>query len=420
MRHPSKTLSRIATAGMVALALTGTLIGGATTAQASTNTAEAAAAAADFYQAPSSFPAKNGDLIRQQPSSFFLDPLKLVSSGANVTRVMYKSTNNQGQPIGVTGTVLMPQGRWIGIGARPLVTVAPGTQGQGDSCAPSKLLALGQEYEGILVKGLLARGYAVAITDYEGLGTEGVHTYLARQSQGSAVLDMARAALNLNIPGLSASTRVAITGYSQGGGAAASAAEMAASYAPELKLIGTYAGAVPADLQAVASNIDGGLYTGFLLYAVNGLAAAEGFNIADYANPKGLSTLAKTAQECIFTTLPSAAFLKTGTLTTSGQKLSQLTTSGPLKSVLDKQKLGVVGKPSAPVMVGQSLLDDVIPAAQAKEFAKRWCAKGSTVEWTNTLVPTHVGGYAALLPKMFGFLEGRVAGLRATNNCWAI
>lgn len=418
MRQPNTVLHRMATAGMVALALTGSLVVGAANAQAASPATEAAPA--DFYQAPTSFPANNGDLIRQQPSSFFLDPLKLISSGANVTRVMYKSTNNQGKPIGVTGTVLMPQGSWIGFGPRPLVTVAPGTQGQGDSCAPSKLLAMGQEYEGLLVKGLLARGYAVAVTDYEGLGTDGVHTYLARQSQGNAVLDMARAALNLNIPGLTASTRVGIVGYSQGGGAAASAAELAASYAPELKLIGTYAGAVPADLQAVASNIDGGLYTGFLLYAVNGLAAAEGFNVADYANAKGQATLAKAAQECLFTTLPSAAFLNTATLTNSGKKLSQLTTSGALKPILDKQKLGVIGKPNAPVMVGQSLLDDVIPAKQAREFAKRWCAKGTTVEWASTLVPTHVGGYAALLPNLFGFLEGRVAGLPATNNCWAV
>lgn len=418
MSQPTTALRRITTAGLVALALTGSLVVGTTSAQAASPSAEAAPT--DFYQAPTSFPANNGELIRQQPSSFFVDPLKLISSGANVTRVMYKSTNNQGKPIGVTGTVLMPQGSWIGLGPRPLVTVAPGTQGQGDSCAPSKLLAMGQEYEGLLVKGLLARGYAVAITDYEGLGTDGVHTYLARESQGQAVLDMARAAINLNIPGLSTNPRVGIVGYSQGGGAAASAAELASAYAPELKLIGTYAGAVPADLQAVASNIDGGLYTGFLLYAVNGLAAAEGFKVADYANAKGQAVLAKTAQECIFTTLPSAAFLNTATLTNAGQKLSELTKSAPLKAVLDKQKLGVVGKPSAPVMVGQSLLDDVIPAAQARQFAKRWCAKGTTVEWTNTLAPTHVGGYAALLPNLFGFLEGRVAGLPATNNCWAI
>lgn len=418
MRRSKATLRSIATAGMVAFALTGSLLAGATGAQAANPATQAAPA--DFYQAPTSFPANNGDLIRQQPSSFFLDPLKLISSGANVTRVMYKSTNNQGKPIGVTGTVLMPQGSWLGFGPRPLIAMAPGTQGQGDSCAPSKLLALGQEYEGLLVKGLLARGYAVALTDYEGLGTDGVHTYLARESQGKALLDMARAAINLNVPGLSKSTRVGIVGYSQGGGAAASAAELASAYAPELKVIGTYAGAVPADLQAVASSIDGGLYTGFLLYAVNGLASAEGFDIAQYANAKGLSTLEKTAQECIFTTLPSSAFLNTGTLTKSGKKLSELTKSGPLKAILEKQNLGVVGKPNAPVMVGQSLLDDVIPATQAREFTKRWCAKGTTVEWTNTLVPTHVGGYAGLLPNLFGFLEGRVAGLPATNNCWAV
>ncbi len=41
---------------------------------------------------------------------------------------------------------------------------------------------------------------------------------------------------------------MAFWGYSQGGGAAASAAELASSYAPDLNVVGTYAGAPPADL----------------------------------------------------------------------------------------------------------------------------------------------------------------------------
>jgi predicted esterase len=44
---------------------------------------------------------------------------------------------------------------------------------------------------------------------------------------------------------------LAFWGYSQGGGAAASAAELASSYAPELDVVGSYAGAPPADLKAL-------------------------------------------------------------------------------------------------------------------------------------------------------------------------
>ncbi len=95
---------------------------------------------------------------------------------------------------------------------------------------------------------MLARGYSVAVTDYEGLGTPGSHTYMARASQAHAVLDVVRAAQRLGNPELVAGGPVALAGYSQGGGASAAAVELAAQYAPELNLKGAYAGAVPADL----------------------------------------------------------------------------------------------------------------------------------------------------------------------------
>ncbi|NYE96174.1 pimeloyl-ACP methyl ester carboxylesterase [Psychromicrobium silvestre] len=422
-------LRRIASVTLTGLALAGLLSLGSAPAQATTTqaaatqatTAQSAGAAVaqstDFYQLPSEYPATDGALIRQEPSAYYLDPLKLIGSNAQVTRIMYKSTNSQGRPMAVTGTVLVPKTAWLGKGTRPLISLAAGTQGQGDQCAPSKLMTMGSEYEGILLKGLLLRGYAVTITDYEGLGTSDMHTYLSRLSQGHAVLDAARAALSLGIPGINQSTRVGIAGYSQGGGAAASAAELASSYAPELNLMGTYAGAVPADLQSVASNIDGSLYTGFLLYAANGLLASEGIDPSSYFNAQGLQSLQTAAQQCIFATLPSTAFLSTAKLTLSGQKFSALTTSGTFKEILNRQKLGVAGAPKAPVLVGQSLFDDVVPAAQAKALAKRWCAAGSTVQYATTLLPTHVGGYAGLLPDLFAFMEARVAGLPASSNC---
>ena len=45
-----------------------------------------------------------------------------------------------------------------------------------DRCAPSRQFSEGIEYEAIGIEGLLARGYAVAVPDYEGLGTAGIHT----------------------------------------------------------------------------------------------------------------------------------------------------------------------------------------------------------------------------------------------------
>ena len=88
---------------------------------------------------------------------------------------------------------------------------------------------------------MLARGYVVAATDYPGLGTPGVHPYLIGESEGRAVLDWVRAVRDL--PNSGASGRFAVWGHSQGGHAALYTGEIAARYAPELKLVGVAAAA---------------------------------------------------------------------------------------------------------------------------------------------------------------------------------
>ncbi|MFB7501115.1 lipase family protein [Streptomyces sp. NPDC056161] len=80
---------------------------------------------------------------------------------------------------------------------------------------------------------------------HQGLGTPGVHTCLDREAQGRAVLDSVRAARRLTAAHLPDSGPVALYGYSQGGAAAASAAELARTYAPELNVRGAVVGAPP-------------------------------------------------------------------------------------------------------------------------------------------------------------------------------
>ena len=90
-------------------------------------------------------------------------------------------------------------------------------------------------------------GYVVAATDYEGLGTPGVHPYLVGESEGRGVLDAARAAKAL--AATDAGDQVLVFGHSQGGQAALFAGELAASYAPELTVLGVAAAAPAADVE---------------------------------------------------------------------------------------------------------------------------------------------------------------------------
>lgn len=194
---------------------------------------------------------------------------------ARAWSLTYRSTSAAGEPNVVGATLLRPTAPWLGRGERPLVTYAVGTHGLGDQCAPSAALANGTEVELLLIGQALARGWAVVVTDYEGLGAAGAHTYNVSSTEGHAVLDAARAAMAVPGADLSPAAPVGIWGYSQGGAAAGSAAERAADYAPELDVRGVAAGGVPADIGEVyrAERADPDT-TGLIVAVLTGFDAA--------------------------------------------------------------------------------------------------------------------------------------------------
>jgi len=379
-------------------------------------TAATAAERPPFYEPPATLPADNGDVIRSEPSVYYLDPLKTLKVDANVQRVMYRSTDGRGAPVAVTGTVITPKSAWSGPGERPVIGYAAGTQGLGDQCAPSRQLANGTEYEGLFVKGLLARGYGVAMTDYEGLGTPGLHTYMNRAVQGQAVLDSVRAAQRLPAAGLPDDGPVAVYGYSQGGGAAASAAELARSYAPDLDVKGVASGAVPADLAAVGRNLDGSLYAAFLGFAVAGLAEGSDVDLDPYLNDRGRQVMAEAAETCTAEAVLRYPFLQSKTLTADGRPITDYMDASPWREVVEEQRIGA-RKPEVPVFVSHSMLDDVIPYAVGERLVADWCAKGATVDVSTNVAPTHVGGAVASYPAAYLWLEGRLAGKPAPSDC---
>ncbi len=147
-----------------------------------------------------------------------------------------------GKRIAVSGSVSIPKGKPPKKGW-PVITYAHGTTGIADVCAPSRNKKGGPvvdyvSYVDPQLSEWLRAGYAVVRTDYEGLGTPGVHPYLIGGSEANSVLDIVRAARKLD-PRIG--KRYLIAGHSQGGHAALFAAGAAEKVAPKLKLRGTVA-----------------------------------------------------------------------------------------------------------------------------------------------------------------------------------
>jgi pimeloyl-ACP methyl ester carboxylesterase len=152
--------------------------------------------------------------------------------------LLYRSTSLRGKAIGVSGFVMLPKGK-PPKGGWPVVSWAHGTSGIADSCAPSRdPQGPYTVYAARQFGAWLKAGYAIANTDYEGLGTPGVHPYIVGRSEGRGVVDIVRASRQLD--GRLA-RRYVIAGHSQGGHAALFAAALAPKRAPELRLRGVAA-----------------------------------------------------------------------------------------------------------------------------------------------------------------------------------
>jgi pimeloyl-ACP methyl ester carboxylesterase len=255
-----------------------------------------------FYTPPKPMPGKtHGDAIwvRKEP-----EPDALTEARSNEL-LLYRSTGVSGKPVAVSGLVHIPKGKPPKAGW-PIVSWAHASSGLGDQCAPSRNPGTGviHAYHAY-VEGLLNRwldaGFAVVRTDYEGLGTKGVHPYLIGRSEGRSVLDMVRAARQAH---KSLGKRLVIAGHSQGGHAAMFAAALAPKYTPELDLRGTAAFAPFAQGDEILSNAADGdkpsRKTGYLATITRGLDAAyPSLKITSLFSDRGKELYPQTLSLCI-------------------------------------------------------------------------------------------------------------------------
>ena len=324
-----------------------------------------------------------------------LDPLSSVAEvGSSAIKsafrpapkvVRYETTTESGTRAPVTATLYDRDN------AKGLVVIAPGTRGMADHCAPSKNTSLmssdsgasfSVDYERPMAHMLVDAGYRVIVTDYVGLGTPGTHTYLNRVDQGHAVIDAARYAAHDD-------EKVAFWGYSQGGGASAAAAELVADYAPELNVVAAFVGAPPADPLAVLEQSRGTLITpvaGFA--AVSYSSTYPDFREALYAelNEEGVRTLDALSKACILDAVRIAP-KEFKAYTKRGVNLAELAHDNPvLRARLDQNKLGRVPT-KVPTLVLTNPDDDMVPAPQAVQLARNYCALGSPVEYRSVAIP---------------------------------
>jgi pimeloyl-ACP methyl ester carboxylesterase len=354
-----------------------------------------------FYTPPAGEPGKPGTLIWWRD---FTAP-----TGTVGRTILYWSLSATGKPIPVSGVVLAPAN---GSAAAPnVIAWAHGTAGMGDQCAPSKAFASGTAPE-LQFAPLVTQTNAVFVaTDYEGLGTSGDPAYLVGRSEGQGVLDAARAAQQLNV-GVTAASGVLLWGHSQGGGAAAWAAELAPTYAPELRIVGAMLGAPAGELTfGSLSQATDAAQIGYALAAIAGLKAAyPELNVDDVLNAKGQELLAKVVTAC--GAAPIVAGVRGADLVTAGS----VTAPGWADHIAANNPAQLTTP--IPLFIYHGDADTTVPVGVSAAMQTKYCKLGVISQRKVYPGKGHVDVIPAALTDLLAFATMRWAGTPPpTNSC---
>ena len=290
--------------------------------------------------------------------------LSTISRYGTAQRVVYWSTEGDGDPVQTSAVILRPRYNVT----NKIVAWAHGAMGLADNCAPSNTNYMGHDDYAATVASYLQRGWTVAATDYTGLGTPGQHEYMHLDSEARSVIDSVRAAKNL-YPTLSG--EYVVTGHSQGGHAALGTGELASTYGVGLTLKGVIAMAPGVKLEKLAPTIvkDG-----------IGLAVMALYGIAD-VYPEIVPSTILTAQA-----LSKASVFNSGcvdairnaylSFTPTSVMVGGVWPSGVLQRLADNNP----GRRRIPVptAIVHGTEDTLIPFPLAEQTVADYCALGGT------------------------------------------
>ncbi len=361
--------------------------------------------ATDFYIPPNPLPSDvPGTLIRAEEIEPFAE-------GTKAWKVLYVSTAVDGTPIAVSGMVAAPAGP-APEGGYDVVTWNHGTKGVSDRCAPSRGYRSGFHDFFDIAPELVAAGYVGVMTDYEGLGTPGIHPYLVGPSEGRGALDIIQAAQQIEEAG--AGKRVVIWGRSQGGHGALFAGEIAPTWAPELEVLGVIAAAPASEFQGI---ITSGVFLpgarGFIWQLALGFEAAYAeLSIADVFTADALGAIETLLDEeaC------GAEFGEVaGGFDGAGFETSPLDIPAWVTR-LDENSPGNV-RTEVPILLIQGQADKIVPILLTNVLYGRLCEVGSQTDYRVFEGFGHNDSTLMNMPLMLEWTAARFAGDPAATTC---
>ena len=358
---------------------------------------------ARFYDGPIPPP---GTTIESVP----LDPALSLTGAGPAYRVLYSTVDQHDQPAVSTGAVFLPPGP-APDGGFPVIAWAHGTVGLGDDCTPSALPRSPRDDE--YLSHWLNQGYAVVASDYAGLGTPGLMSYLNSVTTAHGVVDSVIAAHDMGLP---LSPEWAIVGQSQGGGAAVASARWATEFSAGtgLDYRGVVATGTPANIDNFVRQAGPALqlpelgpvanaYTAYILAAFR--EARPDLDINSVLTPEGLAAAERAETVCVRPLTDELADLNPAAFF-----------SAPLSSIpgMADALYEYMGTPSTgfdrPLFLGVGLLDRDVPPASTLAFYDQLVANNQNVTLRIYPEEDHSGTVLASMADSTPFLRSVFAG----------
>ncbi|KAH8690873.1 secretory lipase-domain-containing protein [Talaromyces proteolyticus] len=334
-------------------------------------------------------------------------------------QVLYRTTDSFGNASATVTTILIPHNADY----TKLLSYQVAEDAADPNCAPSYAFqksaatdgALGlilPQAELLLIETALARGWVVTVPDH--LGPKS--TFLANNLSGHAVLDNVRAALaSSKFTKISTDPTITLWGYSGGSLASGFAAELHASYAPELKIAGAALGGTVPLILPVINQTNKGAFTGLIPAGIMGLSN-EYPSIAqllqEYLLPAKKAEFNKAASKCL--TGDIIEYL--------GQDVySYVSDPGIFETpaalqVLNANNMGQHA-PTIPLLVYKSINDEISNVTYTDDLVSYYCNAGTSVEYKKDYLSEH--GTMAVLgaPDAIMWLEDRMRGVPVDSKC---
>lgn len=331
--------------------------------------------------------------------------------------VTYISKGVAGRPVVVSGTVSLPKSAPPARGW-PVLSWAHGTTGTADECAPSADTVRGpaHDYLGDVSQTLdqwVSRGFAVVQTDYEGLGTPGDHPYMNGPSARRTVIDIVRAARQLD---RRVGRDYVVAGHSQGGHAALFAGGTP-TRAGDVRLRGVVAiapGGV--GLSQTAPYIQGNLpgadhAVSFLPPLLLGTKAARsGLRISGWLTEKGNHLLDAGRTGCLAAIRQASADIKAVEVFRPGADLT------PLGTYLRSQELPGP-RLRVPAMIAQGTADISVTKASIDQLVASLCERNTELVYRVYEPADHRGAVTASFSDSVKFARRVMRGKTPASTC---